>query len=101
MSDDTILRAKDSYERDRRFRAMVDSVAHEAYGKHYFDGENDKCARDAITLAAALMLQRIYDEDAELRWLRGMVERLTDAWLKFGHTAIPATYLTFREGQKE
>lgn len=76
MTDDSILRAQDSYDRDRRFRAMADSVAHETYSKHYPGCMNDEGARDAIRFAATLMLQRIYDEDAELRYLREMVERL-------------------------
>ena len=72
MENITVKRAMDAYQNEARFRAMAQScvaLAMKECGP--VDPERAEAdAYDIAVLATMTLLQRIYDEDAELRNLR-------------------------------
>lgn len=68
----TEQRAIDAYNKEARFRMMVQSVVAFAMNERgpVDPDRADADAHDIATLAAVTLLQRIYDEDAELSALR-------------------------------
>lgn len=65
-------RAIDSYNKDARFRILAMSVAAQVMHDHGpIDPERaDREASEIARMVAILMLQRIYDDDAELASMR-------------------------------
>lgn len=81
-------RAFEAYRKDQRFRMIADScvaMAHQEHGR--VDPERaDRAVNDIATRAVVLLLQRIYEEDAELnalKWERDQYRRLAEDSLKF------------------
>lgn len=67
-----VKKAAHQFRNDPRFRALVDSTVHEAFTEHgRIDPERpERGAHEIATWAAALLLARIYEQDAELRAMR-------------------------------
>lgn len=67
-----VKKAAHQFRNDARFRALVDSTVHEAFTEHgRIDPERaERDAHEIATWAAALLLARIYEQDAELRATR-------------------------------
>lgn len=75
-------RARERYERDQRFRALVQAVVHDVLGRH-----PDMQTREGHNLAedvAATVTERVFHEDAELLAQREMADR----YRKFAEDAI-------------
>ncbi len=78
------IRAFESYRRDARFNALVQStVARVMQSRRPINPEKaDADAHDVGLEVAALLLQTIYEEDAELNQLKAQVEIYRDAYEK-------------------
>ena len=64
--------AAEQFRNDPRFRALVDSTVSEAFHQHGRLNPDtvERDAHDIATWASALLLARIYEQDAELRAMR-------------------------------
>lgn len=77
---DLMTRAVDSYRHDARFHALAQAHVSRAMTEHgpIDPEEADRAAYDIALQAAALLLQSIYEDDAELRALREENARLKE-----------------------
>ncbi|HEX7876632.1 MAG TPA: hypothetical protein VF489_08625 [Sphingobium sp.] len=68
MTGESLKSAMDLYEHDEHYHALVESVVAAVIEEHGPE------ARDIAVVAAAAMLARIYQDDAELHVLQGKLE---------------------------
>ena len=89
MMDNATRRAIDSYQNEARFRALAQSIVARVTSEHGpVDPERaDAEAHEIAVKVAVLMLQQIYDEDAELNALRVERDAYKNAALKYAEMA--------------
>lgn len=90
--ENTAQKAIEAYQNEARFRAIATAcVAHAMNERGRVDPERaDEDAYDIAILATATLLQRIYEDDAELRALRAHNEHLKKLVEKLNLTAFPS-----------
>lgn len=83
---ETAMRAAEAMFRERRFAALVHSVVSQAVHKHgrIAPDDADRGAYDLATEVAAILLQTIYENDAELKAQKA----LADEYRKIAEDAL-------------
>lgn len=69
---ETLAQAADMYRKDRRFKMLIDSTVSDVICEHRLPETGNPCqlAQDVAMDVAAMILARIYHEDAEIREIR-------------------------------
>lgn len=105
MSASDMNRAIAQYRTDQRFRAITDSVVYRALQDHgpINPERATRAVHDIATTIAALLLQQIYEGDAELGAMRAERDRYREL-AERALAAAPTTaaiHIITREGEAE